>query len=92
MLLDAEHIHYFQDIGYRHDWFSTCPFNAPGEKQLPSSQSLAANQPWAPEGREGNPDAIGCRCECDAAAKGIMVNYPGYCTHRLTMPNRARWS
>ncbi|KAM7186032.1 family 15 putative glycosyltransferase [Naviculisporaceae sp. PSN 640] len=91
MLLDAEKIHYFQDIGYRHDWFSTCPANAPGEKQLPLSRALELNKPWAPEGRPDDPDAIGCRCECEAGEKGTkLVGYPSYCTRRLTMPNKAR--
>ncbi|KAM7224075.1 family 15 putative glycosyltransferase [Rhypophila decipiens] len=90
MLLDARYIHHFQDIGYHHDIFTQCPVNAAGEKQLPRSESLVENQPWAPEGRHDDPNAIGCRCECDAAERGGTMDYSGYCTHRLTLPNRAR--
>lgn len=91
MLLDSKHVHHFQDIGYRHDWFHSCPANAPGDKQLPLSSALTNNTNWAPEGKRNDPDAIGCRCECDAT-KGTMVGYSGYCTKRIKLPNRPKSS
>ncbi|KAK3316202.1 nucleotide-diphospho-sugar transferase [Apodospora peruviana] len=84
MLLDSpQRVHHFADIGYRHDSFFQCPANAFGSKQLPHSDVLSENIPWAPEYASG----IGCRCECDGAK---TLNVPAYCLNRLKQPNSDR--
>jgi len=82
MLLHPSQVHHFEDMGYRHDWFTQCPANAPGG-QLPGHPMLG-DFPHAPEMQGG----IGCRCECDGRK---TTNYPSFCTKKLKLPNtRAR--
>ncbi|KAI5962336.1 KTR5 [Candida pseudojiufengensis] len=57
MLLDLNEIHYFRDIGYRHDVFSHCPSNAVG-KQLPYTGDSFIR----PDKPKFN--GVGCRCQC----------------------------
>lgn len=78
MLLDADKVHHFEDLGYRHDWYYQCPANAPSG-QLLESKAFDAGAVFSPE-REGG---IGCRCECDGSK---TRNYPSYCLHKLKAP------
>ena len=62
LFLQPHELHRFEDIGYGHPPFYTCPENAL-QKQLPDS-TLLNNGPnrnvWSPE-KEGG---MGCRCNC----------------------------
>ena len=84
MLLRPEQVHQFADFGYRHDWFFSCPNNAPGG-QLLESKTLneGGYDKWMPE-REGG---IGCRCECDGHAQSPHASY---CLKRVVQPNTRR--
>lgn len=70
MFLDLNEVHYFRDIGYRHEIFAHCPANAP-EHQL----EYVANANYAAfaDPQEAavvvSPDkprynGVGCRCKC----------------------------
>lgn len=84
LFLQPEEIHYFEDFGYTHTPFWTCPANALGG-QLPESETLG-EMDLTPdtEGREGG---IGCRCECPTEEP---LNFGDMCTHRLNEWSRPR--
>ncbi|KAI3406071.2 KTR5 [Candida oxycetoniae] len=68
MLLDLNEIHYFRDIGYRHDKFVHCPANAPGH-QL-EYEGVESELKWlSPDKPKYN--GVGCRCKCPAKYKEI---------------------
>ncbi|RYP24026.1 hypothetical protein DL765_000754 [Monosporascus sp. GIB2] len=91
MYADPAQVHYFEDIGYRHDHLYQCPANAPGEAaQLRGSEVLARGE-REPRWTAEEPGGIGCRCECDRS-KGTR-NHPEYCLDKLKQPNtrKRRW-
>ncbi|MCJ1390834.1 hypothetical protein MMC18_003695 [Xylographa bjoerkii] len=79
LLLQPEQIHWFEDIGYLHEVFQTCPANALGG-QLPESSELGADS-WDKE----QPDGIGCRCQCSRSA----IRPPATCSNALAQSLRA---
>nr|WOG36206.1 uncharacterized protein [Candida metapsilosis] len=76
MFLDLNEIHYFRDIGYRHEIFAHCPANAP-EHQLkyeanPNFLAFSSDS----QGDVIYPDkprynGVGCRCKCPTTIKDI---------------------
>ena len=73
LFLQPEQLHHFEDFGYRHEPFQSCPANALGG-QSPESLALGPGG-WDKE----KPDGIGCRCKCDPKGLGPRP----YCLHRL---------
>ncbi|KAI5969591.1 omh4 [Candida margitis] len=73
MFLDLNEVHYFRDIGYRHEIFVHCPANAP-EHQLeyvanPNYVAFTAGDGDTTQERVISPDkprynGVGCRCKC----------------------------
>lgn len=72
LLLDPAEIHRFDDIGYRHPPFWTCPQNA-REGQMLESTSLGTADNLSGEREDG----IGCRCSCDEDDK--KANFDNFC-------------
>lgn len=75
MFLDLNEVHYFRDIGYRHEIFVHCPANAP-ERQLeysPNPNYVAftsgAEELAFPDKPRYN--GVGCRCRCPKEYKDI---------------------
>ena len=58
LFLRPEELHHFEDFGYVHAPFQSCPSNALGG-QLPGSQTLGSGN-WDKE----EPGGVGCRCTC----------------------------
>lgn len=79
MLLDPSQVHYFEDIGYRHDNLFQCPANKLGA-QLLESEAIGSH-PFKPEVEGGT----GCRCECDGAKR--RRNHQSVCLDKLTAAN-----
>lgn len=62
MLLEPEEIHQFNDIGYVHDKFQTCPGNAiNGQLETDLILGNSTHDSWDKPVETG----IGCRCRCD---------------------------
>ena len=73
LFLNPEQLHHFEDFGYAHAPFQSCPANA-ADGQLPGSSALGTAT-WDKE----KPDGIGCRCRCDP--NGIGPRF--FCLKRL---------
>lgn len=72
LFLKPEEVHRFEDIGYGHPPFWTCPQNA-WKGQLLESEVLGAPYNLSIERK----DAIGCRCSCFEDTK--KENFNGFC-------------
>lgn len=63
MLLEADQVHYFRDIGYQHTSIMHCPANAPNQSSRPPMRSQL--YPSLPETwDEPKQGGSGCRCTC----------------------------
>ncbi|CAK9436987.1 uncharacterized protein LODBEIA_P14700 [Lodderomyces beijingensis] len=77
LLLDMQEIHYFRDIGYRHDILVHCPANAPG-KQLEYQPSRGLKYKGDDHKLKSDMprfNGVGCRCKCPSWFKE-MENSP----------------
>lgn len=81
LFLDDSELHRFEDIGYEHAPFYTCPINAKG-KQLPGSE-LFLGGPFSVEREDG----LGCRCNCQG--QGVRQNFANTCLARFDLALRA---
>lgn len=68
LLLEAEEVHYFRDIGYQHTTIMHCPANALG-KQKSRPKGAKWPQEKGKSGKAPKPDpaiesGCGCRCTC----------------------------
>ncbi|MCJ1378077.1 hypothetical protein MMC17_001173 [Xylographa soralifera] len=79
LLLQPEQMHWFEDLGYLHEVYQTCPANALGG-QLPGSSKLGPDS-WDKEQQGG----IGCRCQCSLSA----IRPPATCSNALAQSLRA---
>ncbi|KAM9909426.1 hypothetical protein OXX69_005438 [Metschnikowia pulcherrima] len=77
MMLPAEQLHYFRDIGYMHSTLGHCPGNAPG-KQLPYKANGYKDEEksWYKTIFGNGPDkpvrnGVGCRCECPVLTREL---------------------
>ena len=59
LLLEPEDLHHFEDIGYIHDPFQSCPKNRLGAQMVGSNIFGAGH--WDKEVSSG----VGCRCTCN---------------------------
>ncbi|KAK2759558.1 hypothetical protein FQN54_003037 [Arachnomyces sp. PD_36] len=84
LFLKPQEIHHFEDFGYSHEPFWTCPANTLGG-QLPLSNTLG-KLTLTPD-TEGKEDGIGCRCKCPAKKPN---NYNDFCTNKLSEWSRPR--
>lgn len=84
LFLEPQEVHYFEDFGYTHDPFSTCPANALGG-QLPESETLGKLTLTPGSEAEGLEGGVGCRCECP---NDKMMDYDDMCTQRLNECSR----
>ncbi|KAI9653426.1 MAG: alpha-1,2-mannosyltransferase (Kre5) [Trizodia sp. TS-e1964] len=69
-LLPPSAVHYFEDIGYRHDTLQHCPLN------FRSDSHANGEAEGADAGGEGG---VGCRCACEAERYGEMERSQSSC-------------
>lgn len=79
LFLEPEQIHYFSDIGYRHQRFQNCPANAKGKQYAhkeffftgdPNNKKDQKDDAYWRDIDEERENGVGCRCRCDPRVEG----------------------
>ena len=77
LILDVEDVHYFRDIGYRHDTLYHCPRNNKHHLNIPykSEKHIRRRQKYDDPYEYGT----GCRCKCPNNRKDEIEDYFPFC-------------
>lgn len=80
LLLDVEDVHYFRDIGYRHDTLYHCPRNNKHHLDTPysSEKYIRKGQKYDDLYEYGT----GCRCKCPDNKKDEVEDYHPFCINK----------
>ncbi|CAL9729986.1 probable mannosyltransferase Ktr5p [Monosporozyma unispora] len=80
LLLDVEDVHYFRDIGYRHDTLQHCPKNHKKFLETPyqSKKHIRKHVKYDDPYEYGT----GCRCKCPRGKRGETEDHHSFCINK----------
>lgn len=82
MILDIDDVHYFRDIGYRHDTLQHCPKNHPNQLPYISNNDKNWNERKGIKYDNVYAYGTGCRCECPTKLRRETEDNNAFCINK----------